>query len=55
MGRIKEDAMYSRTDVRFVDKDGKEIEWDRRSQWATSYTGTTPAEGREQADTPQPE
>ena len=52
MGRIKEDVRYSRADVRFVGKDGNEIEWDRCSQRATSYTGTTPAEGREQAGTP---
>ena len=53
MGRIKEDVRYSRADVRFVDKNGKEIEWDRRSQWATTYAGATLDEGCEQAGTPQ--
>ena len=54
MGRIKEDVRYSRADVRFVDKDGKEIEWGRRAQRVTAYAGTTQAEGCEQAGTPQP-
>ena len=54
MERIKEDVRYSRADVRFFDKDGKEIEWNRCPQRVTAYTGTTPAEGREQAGTPQP-
>ncbi len=54
MARIQEKCRFSRAGVAFIDKDGKEIAWDRFSEPGTASTGRTPTAGDAPDATPSP-